>query len=57
MNKKPFGLDIGATTIKLVFLEGQKGGYIYKSSLIAPSSPKGMLSESPLDEEEMAQTI
>ncbi len=57
MNKKPFGLDIGATTIKLVFLEGQKGGYIYKSSLIVPSSPKGMLSESPLDEEEMAQTI
>jgi len=57
MNKKPFGLDIGATTIKLVFLEGQKGGYIYKTSLIAPSSAKGMLSESPLDEEEMAQTI
>mgnify|MGYP001614692844 CR=1 FL=1 len=57
MNKKPFGLDIGATTIKLVFLEGQKGGYIYKASLIAPVSAKGMLSESPLDEEEMAQTI
>lgn len=57
MNKKPFGLDIGATTIKLVFLEGQKGGYIYKASLIAPSSAKGMLSESPLDEEDMAQTI
>jgi type IV pilus assembly protein PilM len=57
MNKKPFGLDIGATTIKIVFLEGQKGGYIYKTSLIAPSSPKGMMSESPLDEEEMAQTI
>ncbi len=57
MNKKPFGLDIGATTIKLVFLEGQKGGYIYKSSLIVPASAKGMLSESPLDEEEVAQTI
>ena len=57
MNKKAFGLDIGATTIKLVFLEAQKGGYIYKSSLIVPSSVKGMLSESPLDQEEMAQTI
>ena len=57
MNKKPFGLDIGATTVKIVFLDGQVGGYIYKSSIIAPSSPKGMLSESPLDEEEMAQAI
>lgn len=56
-NKKPFGLDIGATTIKAVFLEGQKDGYIYKSSIIAPTPPKGMLSESPLDEEEMAQSI
>ncbi len=56
-NKKPFGLDIGATTLKVVFLEGQKGGYIYKSSLISPAPPKGMLSESPLDEEEMAQSI
>ena len=56
-NKKPFGLDIGATTIKAVFLERQKDGYIYKSSIIAPAPPKGMLSESPLDEEEMAQSI
>lgn len=56
-NKKPFGLDIGATTIKAVFLERQKDGYIYKSSIIVPAPPKGMLSESPLDEEEMAQSI
>ncbi|MCL5746843.1 MAG: type IV pilus assembly protein PilM [Patescibacteria group bacterium] len=57
MNKKPFGLDIGATAIKIVFIEKQGNGYIYKSSLIAPSPPRGMLSESPLDEEDMAQTI
>ena len=57
MNKKPFGLDIGATTIKPVFLEKTNGGYIYKSSIITPAPSKGMLSESPLDEEEMAQTI
>jgi len=57
MNKKPFGLDIGATTIKLVWLDGAKGSFLYKSSLIVPAPPKGMLSESPLDEEQMAQTI
>jgi type IV pilus assembly protein PilM len=57
MNKKPFGLDIGATTIKLVWLDGAKGNYVYKSSLIVPAPEKGMLSESPLDEEQMAQTI
>ncbi len=57
MNKRPFGLDIGATTIKIVLLDGQKGGFIFKSSIIAPAPPKGMMSESPLDEEEMAQAI
>lgn len=57
MNKKAFGLDIGATTIKPVFLEKTSDGYLYKSSLIAPAPPKGMLSESPLDEEEMSQAI
>ena len=56
-DKKPFGLDIGATTIKLVWLSHEKEGYLYKSSLIAPAPVKGMLSESPLDEEEMARTI
>jgi len=56
-NKKPFGLDIGATTIKLAWLLSGNEGYMYKSSIIVPSPAKGMLSESPLDEEEMAQTI
>jgi len=57
MNKKPFGLDIGATTIKIVWLSGDKGNFMYKSSLIVPAPEKGMLSESPLDEETMAQAI
>src|ERR1035437_5782270 len=57
MNKKSFGLDIGATSLKLVMLEGQKGAYILKAASISPIPPKGMLSESPLDEEEMAQAI
>lgn len=56
MNKKPFGLDIGATTLKLVWLE-EKGGLYLKAASIAPIPPKGMLSDSPLDEEEMAQAI
>lgn len=57
MNKKPFGLDIGATTIKLVWLEREKNGFILKSAYKTPTPPKGMLSESPLDQEEMAQAI
>lgn len=57
MNKKPFGLDIGATTLKLVWLDQKKEGYILKAAITIPTPPKGMMSESPLDEEEMAQTI
>jgi len=65
MNRKAFGLDVGATTMKLVWLGGQKGftqhqagaGFTLLSCLIAPTPPKGMLSSSPIDEEEMAQAI
>ncbi len=57
MNKKPFGLDIGATTIKVVWLDKKDKGFILKSSAMVPTPAKGMLSESPLDEEEMAQAI
>lgn len=57
MNKKSFGLDIGATSLKLVMLEKQGATFILKAASISPVPPKGMLSESPLDEEEMAQAI
>lgn len=57
MNKKPFGLDIGASTIKLVWLAETKNGFILKSAYKAATPVKGMLSESPLDQEEMAQAI
>jgi type IV pilus assembly protein PilM len=57
MNKKSFGLDIGATSLKLVMLEKQGETFILKAASISPVPPKGMLSESPLDEEEMAQAI
>src|SRR3989338_9462943 len=57
MNKKIFGLDIGATTMKLVALSKDKTGYLLNNAIIAPSPPKGMLSQSPIDEEEMANAI
>lgn len=52
-----FGLDIGATSIKAVWLSKQKNGFLLNSCNFAPTPAKGMLSESPLDKEEMAHTI
>jgi type IV pilus assembly protein PilM len=57
MNNKGLGLDIGATSIKIAMLDGKKGAFILKAASISPVPAKGMMSESPLDEEEMAQTI
>ena len=57
MNSKSFGLDIGISTIKAVWLSSAKNGFIVDASITSPSTQKGMLSESPLDEEEMAQAI
>lgn len=54
---KTFGLDLGATSIKAVWVSYEKNGFLLKSSIIAPTTTKGMLSESPLDEEEMANAI
>lgn len=57
MNKRSFGLDIGASTIKAVEIVQDKQGLKLNACIISPTPPKGMLSESPLDEEEMAQAI
>ncbi len=57
MNKKPFGLNIGITSIKAVWLSHVKEGFLLDASIISPTPSKGMLSESPLDEEEMARAI
>lgn len=57
MADKPFGLDIGATTMKAVWLNEQKDGFLLKASSIIPTPPKGMISESPLDQEEMVKAI
>ncbi|MBI2074542.1 MAG: type IV pilus assembly protein PilM [Candidatus Levybacteria bacterium] len=57
MKYNPFGLDIGANSIKAVWLSEQKSGYQLLAALTLPTPSKGMLSESPLDQEEMVQAI
>jgi Tfp pilus assembly PilM family ATPase len=55
MNKKSFGLDIGTSTVKAVELSADKNAFKLNACIVVPTPPKGMLSESPVDEEEMAQ--
>lgn len=57
MKIKPFGLDIGITTMKAVWFSEGKDGLLLNSSAILPTPPKGMISESPIDQEEMAKGI
>ncbi len=57
MKNKVFGLDIGVTSVKVVALHREGKGLFYDASMSYPSPSKGMLSESPVDQEEMAQTI
>lgn len=57
MGTNAFGLDIGVTSMKAVWLSHQKNGFGLTSCIIAPTPVKGMLSESPLDTEEMASAI
>lgn len=57
MKQKGFGLDIGATHTKMVWLEQSKEGFLLKGAAIGSTPLKGMLSESPLDQEEMAKSL
>lgn len=57
MKKNPFGLDIGATTIKVASLSPQKDGFLLNAAISAQSPEKGMLSEASLDKEEMARAV
>lgn len=57
MSNSSFGLDIGVTNIRAVWLDYAKEGFLLKASAISPTPPKSVLSESPLDQEEMAQAI
>lgn len=57
MNKKAFGLDIGISTIKAVELNLTKNEVKLTACIMAPTPPKGMISESQADEEEMAKAL
>jgi type IV pilus assembly protein PilM len=52
-----FGLDIGSSTIKAVWLQRNGDDVVFKSAIAAQTPEKGMLSDSSLDQEEMAQTL
>ena len=57
MNQIPFGLDIGATTIKAVWLSHEKDNYKLLAASLLPTPPRGLTSDAPLDLQEMAQAI
>lgn len=57
MKQNPFGLDIGASTLKAVWLSGKDKEYQLRTALTLPTPSKGMMSESPIDQEEMAQAV
>ncbi len=52
-----FGLDIGTTSLKIVWLNHGKNGIFLKSCLTTVTPSKGMFSESPFDQEAMAEAI
>src|SRR5438309_6740156 len=57
MKNKLFGLDIGQTMIKAVSLSQENDGYLLNAVLSTPTPTNGMLSESPLDQQEIATVI
>src|SRR5260221_9328314 len=57
MKSNAFGLDIGATSMKAVWLSKESNGYVLQAAMSFPTPAKGMLSESPLDQEEIARVI
>ena len=54
---KSIGLDIGLTKIKAISLSRQNNNFVLDAFQTASTPVKGMLSEAPLDEEEMAQAL
>ena len=57
MKSNTFGLDIGTTSMKVVWLNREKNVLSYGSSMMSKTMPQGMMSESPFDQQEMAQLI
>lgn len=54
---KSIGLDIGLTKIKAISLSRQNNNFVLDAFQVTSSPPKGMLSEAPIDEEEMAAAL
>lgn len=54
---KIFGIDVGATTIKVVAITKENSKYILTSAGMIAAPSKGMLSESLTDQEQIAQSI
>lgn len=52
-----FGIDIGSVMMKGVWLDKTGNGYKLKTHFKTPTPPRGMASLSPVDEEQMIQTI
>lgn len=57
MKQKAFGLDIGTSNIKAVWFAKESKGFFLQAAQTIPAPLRGMTSESPLDQEEMAKAI
>lgn len=57
MKTNPLGLDIGASTTKAVAFNVDMNHISLAAAMTVPTPPKGMLSEAPLDEEEISRSI
>lgn len=57
MKQKAFGLDIGTSSIKAVWFSRETKGFFLQAAQTIPAPLRGMNSESPLDQEEMAKAI
>lgn len=57
MKAKTFGLDIGTTSIKVMSLRRDGIAYSLEAAAVAPSTMKGILSESIIDQQFLADTI
>src|SRR5437660_10959576 len=57
MKNSIFGLDIGSSMIRAVWLSTERHGYLLNAVLSTPTPVNGMLSESPLDQQEIANVI
>ncbi len=57
MKSDAFGLDIGSSKIKAVWLHSEKDVLSYGSATVAATPTPGIQSESPFDHQELAQAI